>query len=80
MKTNSTINCRYFFKRLTLIITIIGLFNQMVVAQESQSHDKSEATITMSYFKNADMRKTAVALIKAKRKYYFPCKPDQITN
>ncbi len=67
MKPKSTLDCRYFLKRLTLLITIIGLFSVIVAAQDqSQSQGKTEATITMSYFKNADMRRTAVALVKAK--------------
>ena len=63
MKMNSTI------KKTALAIIIIGLFSIDVVAQgQSQSQGKAEATITLSYYKKADLSKTAIAVIKTKNK------------
>jgi hypothetical protein len=54
-------------KRTSLAIAITGLFCGIATAQDqSQSQGKSEATIELSYYKKADMSKTAVAVIKAK--------------
>ena len=61
MKTNSKLNCKYFLNRIALVIILTGLFSMNLVAQ-----GKSETTITMAYYKKADMSKTAVAVVKAK--------------
>ena len=63
MKMNSIL------KRTSLAISITGLFCGITTAQDqSQAMGKSEATIELSYYKKADMSKTAVALITAKNK------------
>ena len=60
MKLNSNI------KRITLAITITGLFCGITTAQDqSQTQGKSEAAIELSCYKKADMSKTAVAVITA---------------
>jgi len=67
MKKKSSINCKHFLKETALVIVITSLFCSFVIAQDkSKSQDKSEATIELSYYKKADMSKTAVAVIKAK--------------
>ena len=63
MNTNSKINCKYFLKGIALAIIFIGIFSINLFAQ-----GKSETTITMAYYKKADMSKTAVAVIKTKNK------------
>ena len=56
-------------KRTFFAIAISGLFCGIVAAQDqSQAQVKSEATIELSYYKKADMSKTAVAVIKGKNK------------
>ncbi len=56
-------------KRTALAITITVLFCGITTAQDqSQAQAKSEATIGLSYYKKADMTKTAVALVKVKNK------------
>src|SRR5665647_748307 len=63
MKMNSII------KRAALAITFAGLFYSIVTAQDqSQTQGKNEATIQLSYYKKADMSKTAMAVIKVKNK------------
>ena len=70
MKINSII------KRVALAISITGLFCNIIVAQDqSQAQGKSEATIELSYYKKADMSKTAVATVKIKKdKKFLPAK------
>ena len=68
MKTNSTIICKYFLERMAIAIVFTGLFSSNAAAQKSQPPVKTEATITLSYFKKTDTSKTAVALVKAKNK------------
>ncbi|MDP3002882.1 MAG: hypothetical protein Q8N38_07130 [Bacteroidales bacterium] len=54
-------------KGISLAIAITGLFCGIATAQDqSQAPGKSEAAIELSYYKKADMSKTAVAVIKAK--------------
>lgn len=59
MKSNNIIN------KTSLAIAITGLFSVNVTAQD-QTHGKSEATIELSYYKKADMTKSALAVVKAK--------------
>ena len=69
MKMNSII------KRIALAITITGLFCGITTAQDqSQAQGKSEATIELSYYKKADMSKTAVAIIKKIKRKVCSCK------
>lgn len=61
MKMNSII------KKTVLAISITGMFYTVAPAQDQpKATGKSEATIVLSYYKKADMSKTAVAIIKAK--------------
>jgi len=63
MKMNSII------KRTALAITITSLFCNISTAQDqTQAQGKSEATIQLSYYKKANMSKTAVAIVKVKNK------------
>ena len=59
MKMNNII------KKTALAITFTGLFS---ITASAQDQGKSEATIVMSYSKNADLSKTATAIIKVKNK------------
>ncbi|MCL4483344.1 MAG: Ig-like domain-containing protein [Bacteroidetes bacterium] len=76
MKRNSTNNCKYFLKRITLAIALSVIFCHFATAQDqSQPQGKSEATIELSYYKKADMTKTAVAIVKARiDKKFVPAK------
>ena len=61
MKMNNII------KRAALVITITGMLYSTAFAQDQpKATGKSEATIVLSYYKKADMSKTAVAILKAK--------------
>jgi 5-hydroxyisourate hydrolase-like protein (transthyretin family) len=61
MKMNSIL------KRSALAIAFTGLLYSIVPAQiPSQTQVKREATIQLSYYKNADMSKAALAVIKVK--------------
>lgn len=52
-------------KKISLTIAITWLFCSITTAQnQSQAQGKREATIGLSYYKKADMSKTAVAVIK----------------
>jgi len=63
MKINSII------RKTSFTIAITGLFCGISAAQDQlQSQSKSEATIELSYYKKADMSKTAVAVVKTKDK------------
>lgn len=54
-------------KKTLLAIVLTGLFSVIVTAQEqAQTQGKSEATIELSYFKKADLTKSALAVIKVK--------------
>jgi len=56
-------------KKIALAITLTGIFCNVSIAQDQpQAQGKSEATIGLSYYKKADMTKTAVAIIKTKNK------------
>jgi 5-hydroxyisourate hydrolase-like protein (transthyretin family) len=61
MKINSII------KKTSLAIAITGLFCGIATAQD-QSQGKSETSIELSYYKKADMTKSAVAIVTAKNK------------
>ena len=67
-------------KRTSLTITVTGLFFGMAVAPyQSQAQEKSEATIALSYYKKADMSKTVVATVKAKKdKKFVPAKNARV--
>jgi len=78
---NSTINCKYFLKRIFLAITLTGLFSCIIAARsQSQSQDKSETSIELSYYKNADMTKTVLAIVTAKNEdeKFIPAKNIQV--
>lgn len=56
-------------KRIGLAISFTGLFCNITFAQDKPiDSGKSEATIALSYFKKADMNKTAIAIVKTKNK------------
>lgn len=61
MKINSII------KKISFAIAITGLFCGIATAQD-QSQGKSETSIELSYYKKADMTKSAVAIVTAKNK------------
>ncbi len=68
-------------KRTSIAIAITALFCGIVAAQDqSQAQGKSEATIELSYYKTADLSKTAVAVIKAKNNdgKFVPAKNTQV--
>lgn len=68
MKTNIITHSKYSLKIIALAITLTGLLATSVVAQDTASAGKSEATMVLSYTKNADLKKTATAVVKVKNK------------
>jgi len=59
-------------KRIAFAITLTGLFYCIVIDQgHPQTQGKSESTIELSYYKKADMTKTAVAIVKVRRDSKF---------
>jgi hypothetical protein len=75
MKINSIIN------KIALAISFACFYSGASTAQDkSPAMNKSEATIALSYNKNADLRKTAMATVKAKNKdgKFVPAKNAQV--
>jgi len=69
MKTNRKSDNRHLVKRIALSITFAVLFFGISTAQEpAKDQEKSPAVIQLSFYKNADKSKTAVAIAKTKNK------------
>jgi 5-hydroxyisourate hydrolase-like protein (transthyretin family) len=66
--------------RIALAVTFAVLFYCPVDAQNpSQTPEKSEATIELSYYKKADMTKTVVAIVKVRKDNKFvPAKNERV--
>ncbi len=58
-------------KRIALAIILTGFF--CIAAAQNQLHaqEKSEATIELSYYKKADLTRTAIAVVKARKDQKF---------
>jgi 5-hydroxyisourate hydrolase-like protein (transthyretin family) len=67
-------------KRIALAITLTGLFYSIIAVQDKlQAQGKKESTIELSYYKKADMTKTAVAIVKVRKDTKFvPAKNVQV--
>jgi hypothetical protein len=66
-------------KRIMLALTLTGLFCITAAQNQLQAQEKSEATIELSYYKKADLTKTAVAIVKARKdKKFVPAKNAQV--
>jgi hypothetical protein len=58
-------------KRIALAITLTGFFCIEAAQDQLQAQEKSEATIELSYYKKADLTKTAVAIVKVRKNKKF---------
>jgi len=58
-------------KRIALAITLTGFFCIAAAQDQLQAQEKSEATIELSYYKKADLTKTAVAIVKVRKDKKF---------
>jgi hypothetical protein len=58
-------------KRIALAITLTGLFCIAAAQDQLQAQEKSEATIELSYYKKADLTRTAVAIVKVRKDKKF---------
>lgn len=67
-------------KRIALAIAFTGLFYSIIASQDKlQAQGKSESTIELSYYKKADMTRTAVAIVKVRKDTKFvPAKNTQV--
>ena len=54
-------------KRIALAIILTGFFCIAAAQNQLQAQEKSEATIELSYYKKADLTKTTVAIVKARK-------------
>lgn len=66
MKKNRTINCIYILKSICLSIILSIFFCNIFAQEKTETTEKSEATIELSYRKKADQSKTANAIVKAR--------------
>jgi hypothetical protein len=67
-------------KRTGLAVTLAGLFYSLGAATAPlEAQEKSEATIELSYYKKADLTKTAVAIVKVRKDNKFvPAKNERV--
>lgn len=66
-------------KRIALAITLAGFFCIAAAQDQLQAQEKSEATIELSYYKKADLTKTAIAIVKVRKdKKFVPAKNAQV--
>ncbi len=72
MTTKRIINCGFILKKVALAIIITGIFSGNIDAQNRpQTPAKVEATIALSFNKNKDSHKTALAIVKVKEEGKF---------
>jgi hypothetical protein len=58
-------------KRIAFAIILTGFFCIAAAQDQLQAQEKSEATIELSYYKKADLTKTAVAIVKVRKDKKF---------
>ncbi len=67
-------------KRIAIALTITGLLCIAYAQEPAQAQGKSETTIELSYYKKADMTRTAVAIVKVRKDQKFVPAKNTLVN